>query len=116
MTYAPARLYEEEMVGTALLSDLCREVYGEADPAAVLHRDEPMRMRREGQYHVLRLRLPFAEGRVEAARRGEELIVTIGSYRRSILLPQSLRRRRVVDAVFDGPVLKIRFGRDEGGG
>jgi arsenite-transporting ATPase len=104
-----ARLYDEEMVGPALLSELCEEVYGEADPAAILHRDEPMRVRREGQHHVLRVRLPFAEGRLELARRGDELIVTVGAHRRSILLPQSLQRRQVLDASFDGPELRVRF-------
>ncbi|HVE93264.1 MAG TPA: hypothetical protein VNE62_13335, partial [Actinomycetota bacterium] len=53
-----------------------------------------------------------AEGRLELSRRGEELIVTVGSYRRSLVLPQSLRRRQVMDAAFDGPVLRITFGKD----
>lgn len=109
-----ARLYDEEMVGPALLRELGAEVYGDLGPADVLHADEPMRVRRSGDKYVLSLRLPFAEGRLDLARRDEELIVTVGSYRRSILLPQSLQRRQVLDASFDGPVLKVRFGRDRG--
>ena len=109
-----ARLYDEEMVGEELLSELCDEVYGSAEPLSVLHRDEPMRVKPEGEYLVLRLRLPFADDRIGLARRGEDLIVTVGPYRRSIMLPQSLQRRDVVDAAFDGPVLKIRFGRNDG--
>lgn len=111
-----AKLYEEEMVGGVLLRELAGEVYGDRDPATILHTDEPMRVHLEGGYHVLRLRLPYADGRLELARRGDDLIVTVGAYRRAILLPQSLKRREVVDASFDGPMLKIRFGRDDGGG
>jgi hypothetical protein len=31
------------------------------------------------------------------------------------MLPQSLRRRTVVDAAFDGPVLKVVFGGEGDG-
>lgn len=111
-----SRLYEEEMVGPELLGELCREVYGDHDPKAILHADEPMRVHRDDDGHmVLELRLPSVEERFDLARRDDELIVTVGAYRRSILLPQSLRRRQVVDAAFDGPVLKIVFGDDGGG-
>ena len=110
-----SRLYDEEMVGQELLGELCREVYGDDDPAAVLHSDEPMRVRKDGVRMVLELRLPYADGRLDLSRRDDELIVTVGSYRRSIMLPQSLRRREVVDAGFDGPVLKVWFlGEDDG--
>ena len=110
-----SRLYDEEMVGQELLGELCREVYGDSDPAAILHDDEPMRVAKQGDAMVLELRLPYADGRLDLSRKDEELIVTVGSYRRSIMLPQSLRRREVVDAGFDGPVLKISFKGDDDG-
>jgi arsenite-transporting ATPase len=110
-----SRLYEEEMVGQELLGDLCAEVYGDRDPASILHADEPMRVHRDekGQM-ILELRLPYADGRLDLARRDDDLIITVGSYRRSIMLPQSLRRRVVIDAAFDGPKLNVVFG-EEGG-
>ena len=110
-----SRLYDEEMVGEELLGELGREVYGSDDPAAILHSDEPMRVVPEGEKLVLELRLPYADGRLDLSRKDEELIVTVGSYRRSIMLPQSLRRRQVVDAGFEGQVLRITFegGTDE---
>jgi arsenite-transporting ATPase len=104
-----ARLYDEEMVGPELLANLGEEVYGTLNPAAVLHADEPMRISKREDEYVLSIRLPFAEGRIDLSRRSDELILTIGSYRRNILLPQSLRRREVVDAAFEGPNLEIRF-------
>lgn len=108
-----SRLYDEEMVGPELLRELFREVYGERDALAVLHTDEPMRVRRDEDGMMrLELRLPYADDRFDLARRDDDLIVTVGSYRRSIMLPQSLRRRQVVDASFDGPVLSVVFGGD----
>jgi arsenite-transporting ATPase len=105
-----SRLFEEEMVGQELLAELCNEVYAEEDPKAVLHSDEPMRVRSDGHGRmVLELRLPFAEDRFDLSRKEDDLIVTVGSYRRSIMLPQSLRRRQIVDAAFEGPVLQIVF-------
>jgi arsenite-transporting ATPase len=112
-----SRLYEEEMVGQELLGDLCDEVYGESDPKAVLHSDEPMRVERDNDGSmILELRLPYAEERFDLARKEEDLIITLGSHRRSIMLPQSLRRREIVDAAFDGPLLRVKFGGDEHGG
>ena len=111
-----SRLYEEEMVGQELLSELCDEVYVKDDPMAILHSDEPMRVTSNGHGRMtLELRLPYAEDRFDLSRKDDDLIVTVGSYRRSIMLPQSLRRREVVDAAFEGPVLKIVFEGEEHG-
>lgn len=112
-----ARLFDEEMVGLDLLQELGEEVYGERDAAAVLHTDEPMRVSagRNGRM-MLELKVPYADGRLDLTRKDDDLIVTIGGYRRSIMLPQSLRRRRVTGAEFDGPALKVTFeeGEDDG--
>jgi arsenite-transporting ATPase len=108
-----SRLYEEEMVGPDLLAELCHEVYGDDDPASIFHTGEPMVVRPDGDAMVLELQLPYADGRLDLSRKDDDLIVTVGAYRRSILLPQSLRRREVVDAAFDGPVLKITFKGDD---
>ena len=111
-----SKLYDEEMVGPELLEELCREVYEEADPKAILHDDEPMRVRRDDEGRmILELRLPYAEERFDLARKDDDLIVTLGSHRRSIMLPQSLRRRQIVDASFEGSVLQILFSNDGGG-
>jgi arsenite-transporting ATPase len=108
-----SRLYDEELVGPELLTDLCKEVYEDLDPMAILHTDEPMHVRSDGSKMVLEIHLPHADGRLDLSRKDDDLIVTVGAYRRSIMLPQSLRRRQVVDAQFEGPCLNITFGGDE---
>ena len=54
--------------------------------------------------------LPFV-GRadVDLARDGDELVVTVGSYRRLLTLPAGLARHRVAGARVDEGELQVRF-------
>ena len=108
-----ARLFDREMVGLELLERMGEEVYGDLDPVRVLYRDEPIRVRKRGQAYVLALRLPFvAREDTDVHRRGEELVVRVGSYKRTLILPQMLRRLDVQRAAFDGDDLEIVFARE----
>jgi arsenite-transporting ATPase len=63
---------------------------------------------------VLRLRLPFV-GRsdVDLARDGDDLVVTVASYRRLLTLPAGLSRHRVTGARVDGGELQVRFASQQ---
>ena len=111
----PSRLFDQEMVGADLLDMMAGEVYGEGDVAAVLHTEEPMRVRKRGPAYVLMLRLPFVDrATLDIHRRGEELYVRAGSYKRNIILPQALQRLEVQDASLNEDRLDIRFGEAPG--
>ncbi len=107
-----ARLAEEEVVGVERLRRFGTEVYGQVDPLAVLHDHEPLRVRKKGEDdYRLSLDLPFAEhDDLDVGRRGDELIVRVGPYRRSLLLPDSLRRREVTGATLRKGRLRVSFG------
>jgi arsenite-transporting ATPase len=45
-------------------------------------------------------------------RRGDELYVRVGSYKRNLILPQTLKRMVVREATFAGDHLEILFGRE----
>jgi arsenite/tail-anchored protein-transporting ATPase len=108
-----ARLFDREMVGLELLKEMGDEVYGELDEAQVLHRDEPLRVRKRGTSFVLSLRIPFVEkSEIEVFRKGEELFLRVGSYKRNLILPQTLQRLDVREASFLGDRLEIRFARE----
>jgi arsenite-transporting ATPase len=108
-----ARLFDREMVGLSLLTEMGDEVYGELDATDVLYRDEPIRVRKRGTGYVLTLRLPFASrDDMDVHRRGEELFVRVGSYKRNLILPQTLKRMTVREANFAGDHLEILFGRE----
>jgi arsenite-transporting ATPase len=107
-----SRLFDREMVGIPLLRDMGDEVYGERPAMDILYRDEPIRVHKRGTGYVLSMRLPFvSRDDMDIHRRGEELFVRVGSYKRNLILPQSLKRMTVREANFAGDRLEILFGR-----
>jgi arsenite-transporting ATPase len=107
-----ARLFDREMVGVDLLEEMGREVYGDRPATDVLFADEPIRVRRRGGGYVLVMRLPFVSREdMDIHRRGDELFVRVGSYKRNLVLPQSLKRLEVRGANFVGSQLEIAFAR-----
>jgi arsenite-transporting ATPase len=110
-----ARLFDREMVGLSLLDDMGREVYGDRPVTEVLFRDDPIRVRRRGGGYVMLMRLPFVSREdMDIHRRGEELYVRVGTYKRNLVLPQTLQRLEVRGANFVGEHLEIAFGRPPG--
>jgi arsenite-transporting ATPase len=110
-----ARLFDREMVGLALLEDMGREVYADQQVTDVLYRDDPIRVRRRAGGYVLTMRLPFVSREdMDIHRRGEELYVRVGSYKRNLILPQTLQRMEVRGANFVGDHLEIAFARPPG--
>jgi arsenite-transporting ATPase len=105
-----------EPVGALALGAVADQLYGPlpgADPAQRVPAPEPMRVEREGEEFVLRLHLPLAtRGEVAAARAGDDLVVTVGPYRRVITLPGVLRRCQVNSGHFAEHELQVRFRPD----
>jgi arsenite-transporting ATPase len=99
-----------EPVGIEHLAAVADEVYGAADALAVPTGAEPMRVTRSEGTAVLRLAVPLVQrSDVDLARNGDELVVSVGSYRRLLTLPTGLARLRVAGArVADGE-LQVRF-------
>jgi arsenite-transporting ATPase len=111
-----ARLFEQEMVGFDLLNRMGEEVYADTDATKVLHLDEPIRVRKRGPWYVLSMQLPFTDReQLDIHRRAEELVVRVGSYKRTLTLPHALQRLEVREARFVEDRLEIRFSEKEGG-
>jgi arsenite-transporting ATPase len=104
------RLFDDEMVGEERLRALGRELYGDTDPVASYAGDRPFRVS-EGEGQVrLEMSLPFATGGdIDVMRDGHEVYVTVGPYRRSFVLPDSLQRREIAGARLSGGILTIEF-------
>ncbi len=108
-----ARLFDREMVGIELLTEMGREVYGDHEPTEMLYHDEPMRVRKRGGSYVLSLRLPFVDrSDLEVFRKADELYIRVGSYKRNLALPQTLQRLDVKEANFVDDRLEVRFSRE----
>jgi arsenite/tail-anchored protein-transporting ATPase len=105
-----AELAAEELVGLDRLRAFAEHLYREQDASAVLHDGEALEVDVVGDRHVLRLALPFTDrDDLELGRRDDELLVRVGPYRRAILLPDSLRRRKVASAALRGGGLEVVF-------
>jgi len=100
-----------EPVGVETVAELARQLYGAADALADPTGDGPFRVTRPDDGGALiHLTLPFvSRSEVDLARNGDELVMTVGSYRRLLTLPSGLARMRVAGArVIDGE-LRVRF-------
>jgi arsenite-transporting ATPase len=99
-----------EPVGVEELAAFATEAYGDEDPLAVPPGDGPMTVSRTPNGTILSIALPFvAKADVDLARHGDELVVTVGSYRRLLALPTSLQKQVVVGARVESGALQIRF-------
>ena len=104
-----------EPVGVGPLLELGRDLYGDADPLDVPRSGEPLRITRNSHGAMLRLRLPFVDrSDVDLARDGDDLVVTVASYRRLLTLPAGLARRRVAGARVEDGELQVRFADEHG--
>ena len=111
-----ADLAGDEIVGIERLRAFAEGLYGDQDPAAVLHAGEPMQVVRKGNGFELVLELPFAEkDDLELGRRDDELLIRVGSLRRALVLPDSLRNRPVGAASLRDGHLRVTFAGDDTG-
>ena len=107
-------LYDREMIGVKLLDKLGADLYGEHDPTAILYKDEPVKVRKRGETYILSLRLPFtAKAELDLLRKGDDIHVKVGPYRRTFMLPTILSRLDIADAAFEEGRLNITFARRE---
>ena len=103
-------LQASEPIGLEALAELADHLYGDQDPAAVLHREDPVRVESHDGGRRLVQSLPFGRrDEVQLARREDELIISVGPYRRAMMLPDSLRTRRVIDARLADGELVVEF-------
>jgi len=99
-----------EPVGAAALAAFAEAAYDGADPLGTPTGDGPMTITRTDDGAVLRIALPFAEKKdVDLARHGDDLVVTVGSYRRLLSLPAALARHTVTGARVGSGSLQVKF-------
>lgn len=99
-----------EPVGLDVLRQVGQALYQGDDPTARLSDGNPVRARPEGDSFVLELDLPFTgKEEVDLGRRGDELLVRVGQYRKAITLPDALRHRSVSGARLDAGLLAVTF-------
>ena len=84
-------LFTHEVLGRERLEELARALYASGeDPAAIGRTEAPYTFAKCDGHYEVRLQLPFAmKGEVGLFKKGDELVVEIGTLRRHIGLPTS---------------------------
>jgi len=114
-TFAPlpiweAPYYAREILGIAQLGKLAQTIFGDADPTQVYYRGPIQEVTREGDTYVLRLPLPHVEiDKVLMTKKGDEMIIEIGNFKRDITLPAVLVNQEAKVARFVNKALEIHF-------
>jgi arsenite-transporting ATPase len=103
-------MFDREMVGLERLREVGEALFGDGDPAEILYRGRPYEVLRDGDGYVLKLELPFtSKEAVRLNRTGDELVLHVGTWRRSLMLPRVLLDAPTTGAKMDGQTLRIEF-------
>jgi arsenite/tail-anchored protein-transporting ATPase len=114
--FAPLPIWEaphlaRDLRGLKDLSEIGRALFGEQDPTQVFFQGATQEIVKDDADYLLRLPLPHVEiGKVAMTKRGDELFVEIGNFKRDMILPTTLAERPATKAIFRDGVLEVRFG------
>ncbi len=104
--------FDRELIGLDRLRELGSALFADTDPATFLYRGRPYRVSREDAGYVLALELPFtSREEITLSRRGDELVLQVGAWRRNLVLPRLLLDAPTQGARMEDRVLKVRFAQ-----
>jgi arsenite-transporting ATPase len=118
-TFAPLPIWEvpyysHEIIGIPQLTDLAQTIFGDQDPTHIFYRGQVQEVTRVGDTYVLRLPLPHVEmDKVLMTKKGDEMIIEIGTFKRDITLPSMLANQEAKLARFVNKALEIHFTAPE---
>jgi len=107
--YAP--YYADEVVGIPALSRLATDCFGDEDPGQIFYTGSLQEINElENGGYRLRIPLPFVTGSdVKLRKRGDEMFITIGNFKREMILPVVLAKRRAAGGALRDGILEIDF-------
>jgi arsenite-transporting ATPase len=90
------------------------KLYCDHDPTEFSHRGKAHYIEKEDEHYTLSFDLPYSsKEEISLIRSGDELIIHVGSYRRSIILPRTLVDLTLKGAKFENNKLVIRFDNED---
>lgn len=104
------QLQKSEVKGISILSEVARELYGNADPEPVLFAATIFEVEKEGEEYCMKVHIPFVDkNEMELLKNGDELVLSIKNEKRRFCLPDTLRGRQLAGARYAEDALQIRF-------
>jgi arsenite-transporting ATPase len=117
-SFTPLKMLEAyqlptELVGRKSLEKLADMLFQDTDPTQIYSTEKPLEIFNEKGVDILAIKLPFStKGEVELYKTNDVLIIKVGWYKRSIVLPFTLAKQDATKAEFRDGRLLIKF---EGG-
>lgn len=103
-------LFDDQIVGEAGLCKLGDILYPDIDPADRFSEQRPYQFQKVNDVYQLVMQLPFlSKQEVHLSKHGDELVVTIGGFKRHVALPRSLASTKATGAKLTGHQLVITF-------
>jgi arsenite-transporting ATPase len=104
-------LFTHEVLGRERLTELANVLYGEKeDPSAIVRTEAPYTFEKVNAHYEVRLRLPFAvKGEIGLFKKGDELVIEIGTLRRHIGLPTSMAALNPTRATLSNKMLTVEM-------
>jgi arsenite-transporting ATPase len=99
-----------ELIGKKSLAKLADMLFADTDPTQIYSTEKPLEIFNEKGVDIMSIKLPFSEkGEVELYKANDVLIIKVGWYKRSIVLPFTLARMEATKAEFRDGRLLIKF-------
>ena len=103
-------LFDNQIVGKEGLSKLGEVLYPNIDPTKRFSEQSPYQYQKVNDVYLLTMQLPFlTKQEVHLSKHGDELIVTVGGFKRHITLPRSFSSAKTTGAKLSGKQLVISF-------
>jgi arsenite/tail-anchored protein-transporting ATPase len=111
-----APYFEQEVIGPAMLDRLGAVLFGEREAQSVLFDQLTQEITTNNGTAQLRVALPFAEkAEIGLKKIGMEVVVRVGTQKRTIVLPQALAAYRPSGARFEDGALNVTFEKETSG-
>jgi len=120
-TFSPLPVWDapyrsREILGAEALAALGAEIWRDVDPTAVFYRGNPQQVIKRDDQYILRLPLPHVElAKVVMTKKGDELIIEVGNFKRDIALPHALVPLEATVARMVDGALEVTFAPTSGG-
>lgn len=106
-----APYYAGEVVGLNALSQLATDCFGDRDPCQIFYKGKVQEIVEQDDGSVLlRMPIPFIKSDdIRLRKRGDEMFITIGNFKRELILPAVLAKRRAAGGTLTAGLLEIKF-------
>ena len=109
LLYAP--LFEREVVGLEMLERMGTKIFSDTDPLEIMYNTRIQEIEKSGDEYLFSIYMPFVDKKdLSLNQKGDEVIVKVGTVKRSITMPRTLVNHSILGAKFEDDRLRIRFG------